>query len=29
MTKIVENNVKRGEIRIFDHKFYLKTINFP
>ena len=27
--KIVENNVKYGEIITFDHKFYLKTTNFP
>ena len=26
--KSVENNVKCGEIRIFDHKFYKKTVNF-
>ena len=26
--KIVENNVKCGEIRIFGHKFYKKTANF-
>ena len=24
-----ENSVKCGEIIIFDHKFYLKTANFP
>ena len=27
--KIVENNLKCGEIIIFDHKFYQKTANFP
>ena len=27
--KIVENNVKYGEIITFDHEFYLKTTNFP
>ena len=27
--KIVENNVKCGEIIIFDHQIYSKTTNFP
>ena len=26
--EIVENNVKCGEIKISDHKFYQKTANF-
>ena len=26
--KIVQNNVKCGEVIIFDHKFYLKTAKF-